>query len=545
MALAPLIQSNQSSLIRLPNGQLVPLSSIAGALPPAPAAASGGPVQAPDTISAGQSDSALPLAATPATALASVATRAGRGGAANPGAIPTGGADKSQVISAPEGSDDMSGVAALAKALGKNAGSSSAPGSPGNTGAGFMDKVKEFLGLDAQPTDGTTGVKIPPPTPVQTDVLPPLPIAANDTTPGAPMAALDPVMAGNAPAPAAAIPPPVPDKPGLLQRIGSALGINSTPAPAATPPNGPLPAGALPAQAQSTSGGGFLQSILGSAYDAGDPLMQGEQGETMKARYGDSYQSPDWFDRLQANPARLALLTGGLSTMAAASKPGARWAGAVGEGALSGINTVYEKRATERKAALDASKEASEAKLRDAQGAFYGVRGVNDTTRADAASTTADARTTSAQAALQRATTLANGPGKGISATQWKHDIWLQSHPGDEQGALDYAAGHKKMSGAESMRSAYAIANSENNASMQPQDAAWVDRRAAEIADKITGNEGGGGAMPAPGAPGKGGSPNPTPSKNAGALPPKVGTVVSGYTFQGGNPNDPKAWKKN
>ena len=48
--------------------------------------------------------------------------------------------------------------------------------------------------------------------------------------------------------------------------------------------------------------------------------------------------------------------------------------------------------------------------------------------------------------------------GKGQSASEWKYNAWLSSHPGDTQGALEFVAGHRKMSDEDINKTALAAA---------------------------------------------------------------------------------------
>jgi hypothetical protein len=46
-----------------------------------------------------------------------------------------------------------------------------------------------------------------------------------------------------------------------------------------------------------------------------------------------------------------------------------------------------------------------------------------------------------------------------MGATKWKHDAWLAAHPDDEQGALDYAGGHRQMGDADVAKAAHGMAS--------------------------------------------------------------------------------------
>lgn len=394
------------------------------------------------------------------------------------------------------------------------------------------------------------------------DMTPPQAQAAADPTAGAPDIGklLQSIAAGAAEPPSAA--PPAAAKPGLYDHLKDFfLGGSSTPAPAPTAAAAPAATGALPAA------------------------------------------EPGFFDKLQANPLALALLTGGLSTMSAASRPGATPLGALGEGALGGVNAVFTQAAARHQAAADDAKAASEAALRDAQTGVARAQGaaIPLTAAADVRHTDADTALASANAAAvpgktasdislqhaQAASAAASAaesyaraaaiplqtargrwsppsPGTGTdpktgaavngsyttnldtgdvvfhpgvvltgkagggstSATQYKHDAWLAAHPGDEQGALDYAGGHRTMTSADANRSAYNIATQELRGMAIPpaNTSEWLDKRAKEISGKLT--------APAP-AP----QPPPKPVTAAGGalagLPAPKDRVVGKTTFTG------------
>jgi hypothetical protein len=94
--------------------------------------------------------------------------------------------------------------------------------------------------------------------------------------------------------------------------------------------------------------------------------------------------------------------------------------------------------------------------------------------------------------------------GKGEGVSQWKHGAWLAAHPGDEQGALDFVAGHKQMGEPDIIKSAAGMASKEWNDLYKsgdrppPADApAWLANRSKEIADQLRA-----GRQQQPGAPG-------------------------------------------
>ncbi len=516
--MAALLASDGSPLlIKLPDGRIVPASG--GALvdtAPAPVAAAAmdnsGAMNAQQIRAAGD-QAAAQIAAAQALPEVLTAKRGGGAGrspnvAANrapaPGlALP----QQPAVMTAPEGSGaDTGALAGLLKSLGKNAGSGDPVTPTPTTSAaasepGLLEKFKNFLGIgdkvpnSAAPIDPNMQTA-PGPGPVSSAPLAPID--------GSQDGALAAVSAPAAPA----------DGKGALVQIDTAK-------PNAVPANDDQP--------------GFLERNFGGIIDHGDPLTNGANADTIKARYGDDYKPQDWLDRLKANGSRLALLTGGLATMANASRPGATPLGAVGEGALAGINTAYGQRAQQRQEDLAAAEEASKAKLRDAQSALYSTKGDAALTNADANKTragaavkAADARQTAADAAMKRAENPFSSASK-TSDFEKKQAAWLAANPGDAQGALAYANGEKQMSGGMTMKSAYSLATQEL-AGMIDQPAnpdEWIDNRASEIRDRILAQDKVRAAPPVA-APTNGALPA---SKNpGGALPPAAKTAAKGLT---------------
>lgn len=361
-------------LIRLPNGQLVPASG--GALvdtpTPAPAAAmmdDTGALSQHGIRAAGDTG-----AVAPAAALAQVidlAQRRGNGGgaAAAPGVpIP-----RQPDVMTDEQDNSGADLMNLVKAIGAAAGKT-------GSGAGVHETKIDAPKID--PTDSAFKVPSLPEGAIPNST--PLISSQTAAAPGASAA----------------------NEPGFLDRMKGFLGIgekldNLNPAASLPTPNlqagnaatytdrhpglqvdpgtgqvtaAAAPAGALPQNAAPAkpSGGGFFDQLI----DHGDPLTRDPgQAETMAARYGDNYKAPTWFDRLNDNPLRMALIQGGLATMAAGGRRGATPLGALGEGALTGMKGAFEEKASQEQEALKARREDSEAKLREAQGVFYGDRG--------------------------------------------------------------------------------------------------------------------------------------------------------------------------
>lgn len=71
------------------------------------------------------------------------------------------------------------------------------------------------------------------------------------------------------------------------------------------------------------------------------------------------------------------------------------------------------------------------------------------------------------EGAFQKPTGAGGGAGGRQSVYQQKVSDWLAVHPGDQQGAMEFAAGRRQLSGAEMVRSARAQAISEINGNMQ------------------------------------------------------------------------------
>ncbi len=417
--MAALLDNSQAPLlIQAPDGSLIPVSggALRGADGPQIAAAMSpavnGMTAAPMPRAAGQGGALI--AASQAPTGAQLTPR--KIGQSSSGALLPG-PRQPEVI----GGDDnsMDGLGAIAKAIGTAAGKSGAVANTGAGDPGILDKLKGWLGIGsanktADPNADVTGATAPLPPPVQTGALPPIP--TNDQ-------------------------PPVP------QSVGALGPDPSAPKPVVTAQDGSQTTVASPTaddlSATMAQQSGMVPPTSAAAADDSDPdflrriaTMMGrkpqlndnpETAALMKERYGDDYKAPDYWDRLRENGTAMALLTGGLATMAAAGKPGASVGGALGQGGLTGLQTVYQQREAQREADLAARKEASEEGLRQAQGQFYGDRGDvlhqnADTnagyrgalanaalTKADAATDTAAARKTAADAAMVKAKNAASG----------------------------------------------------------------------------------------------------------------------------------------
>lgn len=399
--MAALLKKQTPLLVQLPTGALVPVNGMATGAVPAPAAADmngTGALVDPHVVGAGQQGAVVAPAGlapdTTATAL---------------GIHDDGGAAKGALISHPDqpkplepvptlgstpgGADPTSGadggLAALLK-LGKAAGQSGGEGTTAATGGnddsggvmGFLHGL--FNGGDSSGASPAT----PDPQQVQTpDIASALPDLSQ---PGA-----TPIAANS-------------------NDQGPALGVPvDAPVPTARPFN--LGDQVTPQQVTAPDSVGALAAPQPGDISAATPALPDQQ-------------EPGYFDRLKSNPVALALLTGGLQTMSAASRPGATIGGSIGEGALGGIKTVFEQQAAEKERALaerrqdtlDAS-EASQQKLRGQQGAFYDARTTEapviagaKVTTADAAGKRADAAGKTADAAGVRAAAYAAhavGPG--------------------------------------------------------------------------------------------------------------------------------------
>lgn len=113
------------------------------------------------------------------------------------------------------------------------------------------------------------------------------------------------------------------------------------------------------------------------------------------------------------------------------------------------------------------------------------------------------------------------GAGAKTSATQLKHDLYVAVHPGDEQGALDYMAGHKAVSAPEAMRAATSLAKAQAAQEMDPSEAKNVfdsTYRSALRAAGFDPDKMGTAAPSAPAAAPKAASPKTAPKANA--VPP-------------------------
>ncbi len=517
-------------LIKMPDGRIVPASGgalVDTAAPTVAAArADNSGAMTGKQIQAAGDEAAAQIAA--AQALPDVLTSKRGGGAGrspnvNANRAPAPGLALPQqpaVMTAPEGGGgDMGALASLVKSLGKNAGSGDPLGpvevTPRQTGSepGLLEKFKSFLGIgDKVPNSGASTIDpnmqtAPGPGPVSSAPLAPIDGAPTDN---------------GALASVAALPTP---KPVITNRDGTQRTMDAP------------TAGALDTAAGQTAPEadkpGFFERNFGGIIDHGDPLTNGANADTIKARYGDDYKPQDWLDRLKANGARLALLTGGLATMANASRPGATPLGSVGQGALEGINTAYGQRAAQKQEDLAAAEEASKAKLRDAQGALYDVKGNAAVTtaaaadkRGEAALARSKAAQTAADAAASRAATYAANPfskGSKTSVFQQKQAAWLEAHPNDAEGALAYANGEKQLTPGQTLQSAYALAGKELAGLIdQPADPEeWVNNRASEIQQNILEQNKRRAAAPAPsnGAPALPGSKNPGGALPAGGKP--------------------------
>lgn len=466
---ALLLKKQTPLMVQLPTGALVPLSALgqptAG---PAPAAAEmndQGALGDPHVISAGtQGGNVAPAGDAPDQAPA-LDTHSS-GGPAKDGALiatpkqPEPLKVMGTLDSLPGGADPTNGadagLAGLLK-LGKAAGKSGGEGTTAATGANDdSGGIMGFLHGLFNGSDGGTGTAPPVPVQVGAPDLTPTPIAANDV--------------------------------GAL-----APGTADVPVPTPRPFN--LGDAVAPQQVQISDPTGALSAPQGGPISAATPALADQP-------------QPNYFDRLKANPLALALLTGGLQTMSAASRPGATLGGSIGEGALGGIKTVFEQQAAEKERDLAArhqdtldANEASENKLRGSQQAFYDARTVAEPdktaalgVRADAAKTAAAARGKSADAAMVRADAYAKGGvgGKGGSVFQQKQQAWL-AVPGQEndlQGALDYAGGHKEMSGSAKYLSARRLATTQLNGMVSPpDDPNWLDNTTATIMKQMDAND--------------------------------------------------------
>ncbi len=524
-----LLQTQQQPLlIQLPNGQLVPAAG--GALVDAGNSA---PIAA-DADNTGTLAHGIPSASNGGALVSADAPNsnilrmpAPKGGPARDASLipqprqPAPLQDIPQLpnMAAPAGQTGGPDIDAIIKSLSSAAGSggdgsaptSVTPVSAPSPHAGVLDQIKNFLGVSTsapQVPDATSDIQNPGqntmPQPVRTAALGPIDLPDQGAQPTA--GALGAAQPGVAVQPVAQpAPPPVAPPTGALAA--------SVPAPAVTtPPDAPsvpvqnAPVAPPPAAANDTGAAAQpdLMMRLATALGRKPQLNDDPQtAQTMADRYGSDYQAPDFFDRLKQNPIALALLTGGLGTMAAASKPGATLGGSIGQGALGGIQGVYQEREADRAADRADMSAAALADYQRAHGqavtttadANSNLAGAKAgaipeqtaarTTTANAATTRANADTTKANAAVTRANAFASGAGKGGSVFQQKQAAWMAAHPNDTQGALDYAGGRKKMSPEQINASAYRLAEQENSAKITPDGPDVVNRRAAEIAAKI------------------------------------------------------------
>lgn len=366
------LQTSQAPLmIRLPDGRIIPASggALADVAPPTPAAAvmdDTGALSAHPMMAAGDGGALVPAAAKSAQIIDMAKHRGGA--AAGPGVPVPRQPDAIVDQNQPSGGDLLNLIKGISAATGKL---NAAPAGTGEANGGG-----DFIGA------GSTPPAIPPSAPA---IPPPSQPDASTAAPAA-------------------------SEPGFLDRMKSFLGIGDTAAPPPAPAaaavpapaiaTGPMPSpqvqgaltnaapavaaptGAIPAPAAAAAPGtgGFFDQMI----DHGDPLTRNPgQAQTMATRYGDDYKAPSWFDRLSANPLRMALLQGGLATMSAASRPGATPLGALGEGALTGMKGSVEQRMAQQEEGLKEQREASEAGLREKQGEFYGTKGAALTETAD------------------------------------------------------------------------------------------------------------------------------------------------------------------
>lgn len=466
--MAALAARRQPVLVPRRGPALVPTSGVAAPPPATPLAAVSDEAGALGNPLV-QSGGASPLAS---AALSMAALDQGHGGAAHGALISH--PDQPDVMYGDDGAGGGGGggpdigtmLALLGKAAGK-AGPLSGPTADGGAqhiaptdsgGGGILDKIKSLFLGDAAKKPDIAAAQVQTP-----DIAPPGALDPND------------------------IPQPVLDAP--------------------TPTPRPVLAGEEPYQigdphmAERQVSGPAIHPNLGRL-NAGTPALPQEE--------------PGYFDRLTGDPLRMALLTGGLGTMAAASRRGATPLGAIGEGALGGVKTVFEQRAADKQRQLDErrqdladQRETSESVLRNKQGAFYDARTTAEPEktqiagqRAGAALTNAAAHQKSADASMVRADAYADGVktgalggkgGSGNSVFHQKQQAWLAvpGHENDLQGALDYAAGHKTMSGGDRYLAARRLATSQINAMVeQPDDPEKaMDQITSSIMDKMDAND--------------------------------------------------------
>lgn len=561
--MAALLQTQQQPLlIQLPNGQLVPAAGGAlvdsGQAAPIAANSDNSGALATPMVKAAGSGGALVAGDDPNSNILRMPRS--RGGAASTAMLPVP-KQPEPMVSGGEGGGGGGDIGALIKALGAAAGKGgSDPMGPVNvtpevtspSSPGILDQIKGFLGLDSGKTNTVASTS---------DMAQ---AGQNNMSKPVEMAALDPINQGPG-APTGALangPAPTPAQPGVAIQPQAEGGALAAPQPQATTPiaapsvpvqNAP----AAPAIAAAAPQKGLLERLLGNVYDKGatasDPLVNTPEGAaTMAGRYGDDYKSPDWFDRLKANGGRMALLTGGLGAMAEASRPGATVGGAIGKGALSGINSVYAEREAQRAEDLAQSKETSEAGERAARADYERLHGTSlvmnsDTNakkadtdqdykgalgaaagqKADAATTTANARSKSADAAMVRAQNVAKdskNPTAFMKNAQWMVDNGMASdvseaaeklktqakNPGQRSALITARA--KMLIGAniaptqDDISKAQADATQQIDGELASAAPARVMRKGGALADVAPG-----GKPQAPGA-----LPPPPPSKAAG-----------------------------
>jgi hypothetical protein len=117
------------------------------------------------------------------------------------------------------------------------------------------------------------------------------------------------------------------------------------------------------------------------------------------------------------------------------------------------------------------------------------------------------------------------GRGQHPFAFQVKQAAWLAAHPGDTQGALDYAGGHRAMTEADITKSALTLAHSEANANLtlkfdQKKYQEFVQQRATEIATQLRQVQQAAAAPPAPGPAAPAGAPAPASAAPAAPAGP-------------------------
>lgn len=133
----------------------------------------------------------------------------------------------------------------------------------------------------------------------------------------------------------------------------------------------------------------------------------------------------------------MALLTGGLSTMSAASRPGATIGGSLGEGGLAGIQTVFQQKAAQRQAQIDAQKAASEQALQAAQANSQNANAAVGNAQAAAIplTTAADVKRTGAETDQANATTLLTKGEAAVLPAKAAAEVNLQRAQGAQAAA--------------------------------------------------------------------------------------------------------------